>query len=37
MTAIATVSGLEPNINTLNSLDANNLNNFAEAIENQTY
>ena len=34
MTAIATVSGLESNINTLNSLDANNLNNFAQAMEN---
>ena len=34
MTAISTVSGLESNINTLNSLDANNLNNFAQAMEN---
>ena len=34
MTSIATVSGLESNINTLNSLDANNLNNFAQAMEN---
>ena len=34
MTAISQVSGLESNVNTLNSLDANNLNNFAEAMEN---
>ena len=34
MTNIATVSGLDTNIDKLNSLDADNLNNFAEAMEN---